>query len=200
MLLEEFWASCSHHHQGDALGMLGKVLNEVQHWLIGAVKVLKNDHGGIGLRDVLQESTPRREQFAALGARRCLDPNQGEQSLVEPLPFLSFRKYTLEFDAGQLLRIRIEDPRVRSDDFAERPKRNAFPEGQAAPLSPVDQIGETIKTLRGIGTMGILLVEQYLDFCLEVGDCFFIMDRGAIVAEGPISHLNDDIVKQHLTV
>lgn len=64
----------------------------------------------------------------------------------------------------------------------------------------IDQIGETIKTLRGIGTMGILLVEQYLDFCLEVGDAFYIMDRGAIVAEGPISHLNDDIVKQHLTV
>jgi urea transport system ATP-binding protein len=64
----------------------------------------------------------------------------------------------------------------------------------------IDQIGETIKTLRGIGTMGILLVEQYLDFCLEVGDAFYIMDRGAIVAEGPIRHLNDDIVKQHLTV
>ncbi|MBN9692401.1 MAG: urea ABC transporter ATP-binding subunit UrtE [Verrucomicrobia bacterium] len=64
----------------------------------------------------------------------------------------------------------------------------------------IDQIGETIKTLRGIGTMGILLVEQYLDFCLEVGDVFYIMDRGAIVAEGPIRHLNDDIVKQHLTV
>jgi len=26
------------------------------------------------------------------------------------------------------------------------------------------------------------------------------MDRGAIVAEGPISGLNDDIVRQHLTV
>ena len=64
----------------------------------------------------------------------------------------------------------------------------------------IDQIGETIKTLRSAGTMGILLVEQYLDFCLEVGDCFYIMDRGAIVAEGPIGHLNDDIVKQHLTV
>jgi len=64
----------------------------------------------------------------------------------------------------------------------------------------IDQIGETIKTLRSVGTMGILLVEQYLDFCLEVGDCFYIMDRGAIVAEGPIGHLNDEIVKQHLTV
>jgi hypothetical protein len=26
------------------------------------------------------------------------------------------------------------------------------------------------------------------------------MDRGVVVAEGPITHLNDDIVKKHLTV
>ena len=64
----------------------------------------------------------------------------------------------------------------------------------------IDQIGETIKKLRQEGRIGILLVEQYLDFCLDVGDHFCIMDRGSIVAKGPISHLHDDIVKQHLTV
>jgi urea transport system ATP-binding protein len=48
--------------------------------------------------------------------------------------------------------------------------------------------------------MGILLVEQYLDFCLEVGDSFYIMDRGSVVANGPVSELNDDLIKQHLTV
>jgi len=26
------------------------------------------------------------------------------------------------------------------------------------------------------------------------------MDRGAVVADGPIAHLNDDVVKKHLTV
>jgi urea transport system ATP-binding protein len=64
----------------------------------------------------------------------------------------------------------------------------------------IDQIGDTIKKLRAQGGIGILLVEQYLDFCLEVGDSFYIMDRGAIVADGAISQLNDDIVKKHLTV
>jgi urea transport system ATP-binding protein len=62
------------------------------------------------------------------------------------------------------------------------------------------EIGDVIKALRKEGQIGILLVEQYLDFCLDVGDRFYIMDRGSIVAEGPIAHLNDDIVKQHLTV
>lgn len=50
------------------------------------------------------------------------------------------------------------------------------------------------------GEIAILLVEQHLDFCLDVGDRFYIMDRGSIMASGPIQQLNDDLVKQHLTV
>jgi len=73
-------------------------------------------------------------------------------------------------------------------------------EGEEAEKKRAEEIGNAIKLLRKEGQIGILLVEQYLDFCLDVGDNFYIMDRGAVVAEGPISHLNDDIVKQHLTV
>jgi urea transport system ATP-binding protein len=62
------------------------------------------------------------------------------------------------------------------------------------------EIGEAVRKLKKEAQLGILLVEQYLDFCLDVGDRFYIMDRGAIVADGPIGQLNDDIVKQHLTV
>jgi len=62
------------------------------------------------------------------------------------------------------------------------------------------QIAEAIRTLRQEGRLGILLVEQYLDFCLGVGDRFHIMDRGCIVAEGPIGDLTQDIVNSHLTV
>jgi len=64
----------------------------------------------------------------------------------------------------------------------------------------IDLIGDTLMKIKKEGRLSILLVEQYLDFCLSVGDSFYIMDRGAVVAEGPISHLNDDIVKKHLTV
>jgi len=64
----------------------------------------------------------------------------------------------------------------------------------------IDLIGDTLLKIKKEGRISILLVEQYLDFCLGVGDSFYIMDRGAVVAEGPIAHLNDDIVKKHLTV
>ncbi|HMP84394.1 MAG TPA: ABC transporter ATP-binding protein, partial [Verrucomicrobiota bacterium] len=60
----------------------------------------------------------------------------------------------------------------------------------------VEEIGDAIKQLRQEGQIGILLVEQYLDFCLDVGDQFYIMDRGSIVAEGPMKNLNEDVVKQ----
>jgi len=64
----------------------------------------------------------------------------------------------------------------------------------------IDLIGDTLLKIKKEGKISILLVEQYLDFCLAVGDSFYIMDRGAVVAEGPIAQLNDDIVKKHLTV
>lgn len=64
----------------------------------------------------------------------------------------------------------------------------------------IDQIGETLIRIKNEGKMSILLVEQYLDFCQAVGDNVYIMDRGSIVAEGPVTILTEDLVKQHLTV
>lgn len=64
----------------------------------------------------------------------------------------------------------------------------------------IDQIGETLLKIKKEGQISILLVEQYLDFCLEVGDSFCIMDRGSIVVEGPIAKLSEDLVREHLTV
>ena len=63
----------------------------------------------------------------------------------------------------------------------------------------IDQIGEAIKLLRK-ESMTILLVEQYLEFCRELADNFAILDRGSVVAQGAVSELTDEVVKQHLTV
>lgn len=63
-----------------------------------------------------------------------------------------------------------------------------------------EEVGNALKMLRKEGKIGILLVEQYLDFCLDVGDRFYVMERGSIAAHGAISELGDDIVKKYLTV
>jgi urea transport system ATP-binding protein len=64
----------------------------------------------------------------------------------------------------------------------------------------IDQIGDAIRMLRSEGTMGILLVEQYLDFAQSLGDSFTILDRGSVVAQGSIKDLDNDTIKNHLMV
>jgi len=64
----------------------------------------------------------------------------------------------------------------------------------------IDQIGDTIRLLREEGKMSILLVEQYLDFAKELADRFAIMDRGAVMVQGEISGLTDEVIKAHLVV
>ena len=64
----------------------------------------------------------------------------------------------------------------------------------------IDQIGETLLKLKKEGQISILLVEQYLDFCLNVADRFYVLDRGSVAAEGAIGDLNQSVVRQYLTV
>jgi urea transport system ATP-binding protein len=46
--------------------------------------------------------------------------------------------------------------------------------------SIIKDIGRAISYLRNLGTMAIVLVEQYLDFACELGDNFAVMDRGVV--------------------
>ena len=46
----------------------------------------------------------------------------------------------------------------------------------------------------------MLLVEQYLDFCRELADDIYIMDRGEIVHAGDAPSLDRPEVRKHLTV
>ena len=66
--------------------------------------------------------------------------------------------------------------------------------------SIIKDIGRAITYLRSLGNMAIVLVEQYLDFCRELADKVYIMDRGEIVHEGPAESLDREEVRRHLTV
>jgi urea transport system ATP-binding protein len=66
--------------------------------------------------------------------------------------------------------------------------------------SIIKDIGRAIRFLRDTAGITILLVEQYLDFCRELADQVFIMDRGEIVHAGPASDLDRADVRKHLTV
>ncbi len=66
--------------------------------------------------------------------------------------------------------------------------------------SIIKDIGRAIRYLRDSTGMAILLVEQYLDFCRELADHVYIMDRGEIVHEGPAETLDTTEARRHLTV
>jgi urea transport system ATP-binding protein len=66
--------------------------------------------------------------------------------------------------------------------------------------SIIKDIGRAIRYLRDSTGMAILLVEQYLDFCRELADQVYIMDRGEIVHEGAAETLDTAEARRHLTV
>ena len=66
--------------------------------------------------------------------------------------------------------------------------------------SIIKDIGRAIRYLRDSAGMAILLVEQYLDFCRDLADHVYIMDRGAIVHEGLADTLDTLEARRHLTV
>ena len=63
-----------------------------------------------------------------------------------------------------------------------------------------EEVQHAIQALKAEGKLAILLVEQFVDFCRDVADRFYAMDRGTVVASGPIASLTDAVVKEHLQV
>jgi urea transport system ATP-binding protein len=64
----------------------------------------------------------------------------------------------------------------------------------------VRDIGEVIRKLNRELGLTVLLVEQKLPFARRVADDFFIMEKGSVVATGPMENLNDDLVQRYLSV
>ena len=66
--------------------------------------------------------------------------------------------------------------------------------------SIIKDIGRAIRYLRDSAGIAIVLVEQYLDFCRELADEVYTMDRGLVVHRGPAADLDLPDVRRHLTV
>ena len=66
--------------------------------------------------------------------------------------------------------------------------------------SIIKDIGRALQFLRDEKGMTILLVEQFLDFCREIADDIYVMDRGEIMHSGPAADLDQPEVRRHLMV
>ncbi len=66
--------------------------------------------------------------------------------------------------------------------------------------SIVAEIGEVIRRLNREVGLTVLLVEQKLPFARKVADRFCVLDRGRAMAAGAMTELNDDLIREYLTV
>ncbi|WP_041446934.1 urea ABC transporter ATP-binding subunit UrtE [Thiocystis violascens] len=64
----------------------------------------------------------------------------------------------------------------------------------------VQEIGEIVRRLVDELNLTVILVEQKLPFARRVADRFLILDRGRLVAQGDMDSLDDNLIKQYLTV
>jgi len=64
--------------------------------------------------------------------------------------------------------------------------------------SVILEIENVIRSVKG--SVSILLVEQHLEFARSLADTYAIMEKGTIVASGPVAHLTEEVVRRHLTV
>ncbi len=43
-----------------------------------------------------------------------------------------------------------------------------------------------------------MLVEQYLDFAIQLADTYYVMEKGAMVLHGKVAEMDPNVVKPYL--
>jgi urea transport system ATP-binding protein len=66
--------------------------------------------------------------------------------------------------------------------------------------SIVQEIEDTLKRINREKGITLIVVEQKVDFAKQLAQKFFIMEKGAVVANGATEDLNDDLVHKYLAI
>ncbi|GAB6152340.1 urea ABC transporter ATP-binding subunit UrtE [Desulfosporosinus burensis] len=66
--------------------------------------------------------------------------------------------------------------------------------------SVIQEIGRVIKQLKMETNLTILIVEQYLEFVIEVSDYYYVMEKGLIVTEGFTKDLNQEEIQKRMAI
>lgn len=156
--------------------------------------------GGIGFvpqgREIFPLLTVEENLKISLGARK--DKARFIPSLIyELFPVLKEMKHRRggDLSGGQQQQLAIGralvlDPKLL---ILDEPTEGIQP-------NVVRDIGNVIRRLNRELGLTVLLVEQKLPFARRVADDFFIMEKGSVVANGPIEDLKDDLVQLYLRV
>jgi len=66
--------------------------------------------------------------------------------------------------------------------------------------SIIQEIARVIKKLKSKANITMLIVEQYLEFVLEVADYFYVMDKGSIVLEGKTKDVEPQKIQAKIAI
>ena len=66
--------------------------------------------------------------------------------------------------------------------------------------SIIKDIGNAIKKINRWKSLSILIVEQYLEFVLDISDLVYVMEKGHIVLNGETKGLKEDEIQKIMTV
>ena len=66
--------------------------------------------------------------------------------------------------------------------------------------SIIQDIARVIKHLKETGNMTMIIVEQYLEFVLEVADYFYLIDKGRIIMEGSTLGADPNEIQEKMAI
>ncbi len=66
--------------------------------------------------------------------------------------------------------------------------------------SVIQEIGRVIKQLNQEANLTILIVEQYLEFVVDVSDYYYVMEKGLIVTKGFTKDLNQEEIQKRMAI
>lgn len=66
--------------------------------------------------------------------------------------------------------------------------------------SIIQDIAKVIKQLKSQGGMTMIIVEQYLEFVMEVADYFYLIDKGRIIMEGSTADTDPNVIQEKMVI
>jgi urea transport system ATP-binding protein len=146
-------------------------------------------------RGILPRFTVR--ENLTLGTFAATAPNGIEDWVIELFPALKefLNRYGGNLSGGQqqqlaIARALLAQPKVI---LLDEPTEGIQP-------NIVEQIEAVITRLNREHRMTVILVEQNVTFARRASDRFALLEKGKVVAKGPIAELTDELIQRHMAV
>ena len=146
-------------------------------------------------RDIFPQMTVR--ENLELGLQPLGGKGQIPEFIYELFPILSkFEKRKGgDLSGGQqqqlaIARALVADPKIL---ILDEPTEGIQP-------SIIKDIGNAIKKINKWKGLSILIVEQYLEFVLDVSDSVYVMEKGQIILEGETRNLKAEDIQKIMTI